>query len=75
VAIGDDAANERQQENRKLSEEIVEAELERGLGQLEDEPALRHLLHPRADRRGKRAKPEDAKVAVGECRESAAQQS
>ena len=74
VAIGDDAADEREQQDRQLPEEIVEPEEERRLGEVEDEPALRDLLHPRADRRGEGAEPEDAEIAVSEGGERALQE-
>ena len=54
--------------------EIVEPEEERRFREVEHQPALRHLLHPRADRGGERAEPEDAKIPVGERREGALQQ-
>ena len=66
VAIGDDAADEREQEDRELPEEVVEAQVERGIGQLEDEPRLGHLLHPVPDRRGESPEPQDAEIAVVE---------
>ena len=50
VAIGDDAADQREQQDRQLAEEIIEPEEERRLGEIENQPALRDLLHPRADR-------------------------
>ena len=66
VAIGDDAADQREQHDRQLAEEIVEPEVERRVGQLEDQPGLRDLLHPVADGRGEGAEPQDAEVAVVE---------
>ena len=39
VAIGDHAADEREQQDRQLPEEIVEPEEKRGFVQIEDEPA------------------------------------
>ena len=73
VAVGDDAADQRQQQDRQLAEEVVEAEVERRLGELEDEPALRDLLHPGPHRRGEGTEPQDAKIAIGERRERAAE--
>ena len=64
VAIGDDPADQREEQDRQLPEEIVEPEEERRLGQIEDQPGLRDLLHPVADRRGEGAEPQDAEVAV-----------
>ena len=74
VAVGDDAADQRQQQDRQLAEEVVEAEVERRFGELEDEPALRDLLHPGADRRGEGAEPQDAEIPVGERGERAAEE-
>ena len=73
VPIGDDAADEREEQDRQLAEEVVEPQVERGLRQLEDEPALRHLLHPRADGGGEGAEPEHPEIAIGECREGPVQ--
>ena len=69
-----DAADEREQQDRQLPEEIVEPKEERGLGEVEDEPALRDLLHPRADGRRERAEPEHAEIPVGEGGERALQE-
>ena len=74
VAIGDDAADEREEQDRQLAEEVVEPEVERGLREVEDEPALRDLLHPRADGRGEGAEPEHPEIAIGECGERAVQE-
>ena len=73
VAIGDDAAEQREQQDGQLAEEVVQAEVEGRLGQVEDEPALRDLLHPGADGRRECAEPEDPEVTVGERRERAAE--
>ena len=73
VAIGDHAADQREQQDRQLAQEIIEPEEERGLGEVEDEPALRDLLHPGADGRGEGPEPQDAEIAVakgGKCPES-----
>jgi len=66
VPIGNHAAGEREQQDRQLTEKIVEPEEERRLGEVEHQPALRDLLHPRPDRRRERAEPEDPEVAVRE---------
>jgi hypothetical protein len=73
-AVGDDPADERQQQNRQLAEEVVEPQIKGRLRELEDEPRLRNLLHPVADGRGEGAEPEDAKVAVFERGEGAIEQ-
>ena len=74
AAIGDDAANEREQQDRQLAEKAVEAEKERRAraGEGDDQPGLRHFLHPRADARREGAGPEQPEVAVGEGRGQAA---
>ena len=74
VAIGDDAADQREQQDRQLPEKVVEPEEERRLRQIEDQPALRDLLHPGADRGGEGAEPQDAEIAIGERRERALQE-
>ena len=66
VPVGNDATENGEQKDRELTEEVVQAEEERGLRQVENEPALRHFLHPRADRGGERAKPENPEVPVAE---------
>ena len=66
VAVGDDSADQREQQDRQLAEKVVEAKEERGFGEVENEPALRHLLHPRPDRRGEGAEPQNTKIAVCE---------
>ena len=71
VAIGDDAADHREEEDRQLAEEVVEPEVERRFREVENEPALRDLLHPGADGRGESAEPEHGKIAIGEGGESA----
>ena len=55
--------------NRRIGsspEERVEGEVRRRVRQLEDQPALGDLLHPRADAGRARAHPEHAEVAVAE---------
>jgi hypothetical protein len=49
VTIGNDAADEREEQNRQLAEEIIKSEKERRLGEVENQPALCDFLHPRAD--------------------------
>ena len=68
AAIGDDAADQREEQDRHFAGEAVEAEIERGRrpGHRDDQPRLRHLLHPRADARRERAEPQQPEIAVGE---------
>src|ERR1035438_6560412 len=56
-----------------LPQEAFQAQHERRLGDRKDQPALRHDLHPRADRRSAGAKPKQAKFAVMESLEDPAQ--
>ena len=72
VAVGDDAADQGEQEDGELPEEVVETQVERRVRQLEHEPRLRDLLHPVANGRGKGPEPEDAKVPVVKGGEGAA---
>ena len=64
MPVGDHPADEREQQDRQLAEKVVQPKEKRGFGQVENEPALRHLLHPRADRRGEGAEPQNAKIPV-----------
>ena len=73
VAIRDHAADQREEQNRQLAQEVVEPEVERGFREVEDQPALRDLLHPRADRRGERAEPQHPEIAIGESGQGALQ--
>ncbi len=73
VAIGEHAADEREEDDRQLLQERVEAEVERRIGQREDQPVLRDDLHPRADGRTAGADPLDAEIPVGEGRQHAPQ--
>ena len=74
VPVGDDPANQREQQDGELPQEIVKAEVERGFRQVEDQPRLSDLLHPISDSGGEGYKPQNAKVAVGEGGKGAAQQ-
>ena len=69
VAIGEDAADEREEDDRQLLQERVEAEVERRAGQRQNQPVLRDDLHPRADGRTAGANPLDAEIPVGEGRQ------
>ncbi len=68
AAIGDDAADQREQQDRHFAGEAVEAEVERRrrTAHRDDQPRLRDLLHPRADARSQRAEPQQPEIAVGE---------
>ena len=66
VPIGNDPANEHEEQDRQLAQEVVDAQEEFRLRQVVDQQALRVLLHPRADRRAKRRKPEQPEIAMGQ---------
>jgi hypothetical protein len=65
-AVGIDAAQKRQHEAGRSGRESIDAEPEGGVGQLQDEPALCDRLHPCADIRQERARPEKTEVAMRE---------
>jgi hypothetical protein len=66
VAIGDNPADEREEHDRQLLQECVEAQKKRrgGQRQREHQPVFGQALHPGADARGAGAEPEDAEIAV-----------
>ena len=68
VPIGDHAADQRQQQDRQLADEGVQAEPERRSADRQDQPVLRDLLHPRPRRGQHVAAPEQPEVAGGERR-------
>ena len=67
--VGEHTADEREEHDRQLLQERVEAEEKRGVCQREDEPVLRNDLHPGPDARGAGPEPLDAEIAVGEGRQ------
>ena len=72
VAIGEHAADEREEDDRELLQERVEAQVKRRSGQRQHEPVLRDDLHPGADRRAARPNPLDPEIPIGEGRQRAA---
>ena len=72
-AVGDDAADQREQYDGDLAQETVEAQQKRRAGDGKHQPALRHDLHPGADRRSAGAEPQQAELAVMESLEDPAQ--
>jgi len=64
VAVGQHAADEREQDDGKLLQEGIEAEEKWRVRQRQNQSVLRDDLHPRADARGACAKPLHAEVAV-----------
>src|SRR5262249_24107419 len=63
-AVGDGATDDREQEHRRELERGEEAELEGRVRQLQDEPGLRHVLHPAAYLRRELREVEAAKLVV-----------
>ena len=66
VPIGDDAANQHEEQDGQLAEEVVHPQVELRLGQVVDEQALGVLLHPGADGRAERGKPQQPVIAMGQ---------
>src|SRR5207237_3450576 len=64
VPISNDSAGERQQKNRKASRRGDDADEKRAVGQLERQPSLPHLLHPRSDEGDSLARPKQSEVPV-----------
>ena len=68
AAVGDHAGHQRQQQDRQFAEKAVEPEIERRLraGERDDQPRLRHLLHPGPNAGCEGAEPEEPEIAIGE---------
>ena len=64
--VGNDAAEQAQDQHRRELGGGYEAQRDRVVGELEDQPALRDALHPRADQRDQHAREEESEVAVAE---------
>ncbi len=62
--VGQDAAEEREQQKRRIAEKRVESQQKRRPRDREDQPVLRDLLHPGADAGREGTGPHQAKVAV-----------
>ena len=64
--VGDHAPDQREEQDRRFAEERIEAEIEgrRAARDGEHEPALRDLLHPRADARREGADPQHPEITV-----------
>ena len=71
-AVGDDSAEQRKHQSGNLLREADHTEPKRGIGELQDKPALRHVLHPGADVGDQISGPEKAEFAVAEGAEPAA---
>ena len=65
-AVGHDARVQREQQHTERADRRDEADVERGVGELQDQPALGHRLHPRARKRDGLAEEEEAEVAMRE---------
>src|SRR5688572_16622355 len=67
--IGGVVADEREEQDWRLPHEGVEPQEEGGrrAGNRQDQPALRHLLHPRPDAGREGAGPQHAEIAIGQC--------
>ena len=63
-AVGKDSAEKGKEHDGQLAQKQIEAEVKGVFGNVEDQPALRKLLHERAYRRRARAQPHQAKVAI-----------
>src|SRR5690606_22614176 len=74
-AVGGDAAEQGEQQDRRIVEKNGQTEQEGIVGQLIDEPALGDLLNERAGGRGKRPRPHQPEIAVVESLEGAAEES
>ena len=64
--VRENAAEQREEKKRSGAQKRVEREKRRGTRHREDQPGLRHLLHPGADARREGARPQEAVVAVRE---------
>ena len=64
--VGHDPAEEAENEDRRPLRGRDEAQRDRVAGQLQDQPALAHDLHPVADQRDQHAEPEESEVVVPE---------
>ena len=63
-AVGNHAAEEREEKKRNGARKAHHAQPERGVGKHQHQPALGHVLHPRADVGEKVAAPEEPEVGV-----------
>ena len=64
--VGYHASHKREQYDRDVTQKRVEAQQKRGFRNLEHQPRLGHLLHPGANARGARARPEQTEIAIME---------
>jgi hypothetical protein len=62
--VGKDAADKGEKDDWQLPKEEIEAEVERILGKIVHEPALRELLHKGADGGHTSAQPHDPEIPI-----------
>lgn len=65
-AIGDDPAEEGDEEERNLAGEADDTQPECGVREGKDEPALGNILHPAPDIGGEVAGPEEAEIGISQ---------
>ncbi len=65
-AVSKDTTHQRKEHDRQLSQEKVQTQIKRVPGEIVNQPALRELLHKRADGGNAGSYPHDAKVAIPE---------
>ena len=73
-AVGEDARGERDEQHRQAAERGDQADVVGGVGELQDEPPLRHVLHPRADQGRPLPEEEQPEVPVAQGRRTARRQ-
>jgi hypothetical protein len=73
AAVGNHAADQREEHDGDLAEEAVEAQVKRVFREFVDQPALRHGLHPGADGGGTGSDPHQPEIAILESLEDALQ--
>src|SRR5262249_48293568 len=74
-AIGDDATDQRKQEDRDAAEKLVQRQQESRVTEAVNQPALRHNLHPGTNAGSAGANPHQAEIAILKCLEDPADQS
>jgi hypothetical protein len=73
-AIREDTPDQREENDRQLTEKEVQPQVEGVFGEVINQPALCKLLNERSNRRGARTQPHQAEVAVAKGSESAAEE-
>jgi hypothetical protein len=70
-AVSEDATDKRKENDGKLPEEEIQAQVKGIFSEIVDNPALRELLHECADRRNARTQPHDSEITVSKGSEDA----